>query len=558
MTEIRIVNATAALAEACANDWPRLMYDGFGIMVSDEQEEAYRRLGQPGPRAEGEFKYNWLSGGQRAGKTVFAFGCHADAALYKRGVDNTNRRYWNNYQYPTLALAPSDALTLRLWQIGSEVSKGAHESQFDARVRRARGGAFIGKLKAGTDPKGNGLWRWSNGSRTEFRSSEARATRLEGGQWFFLTWDEWASQPDREIPFILRSILLGRSRDHDAKIMPMAWPKPETERHLIAVIREIEAGRDRNSQVIYLDAEKAYFTNQKALAIELETKDAAEIKRTIKGEPAGGASIEFKRHVIDNMVRMDLPKQEIPDHENYGYLDSWDLGMGSDATVGLTWRIPIVASRRIVTPEWKARVVNRIELPGSDTRDIDDITTAIRMNQILYRSQVAVDATGMGGLMAVRQLRSMNPRPYSFTSRANDRLWGNMRLAAITNGLDCTSWGHPEDDESAALVPWGLVEMPYLIETIDQLGNFDRDAKDHRPDDEVWAFLIGLWYIRRWWAVGDPGVHVQRGFDVRSPAQADVIIKRRAQRGVSRTRLVQGFSAVAPSGVRLIKPRREG
>jgi len=557
VTEIRIVNKDRALAEACADDWPRLMFDGFGIMVSQEQEEAYIRLGKPGPRQPGEFKENWVSGGQRAGKTVFAFGCHADADLYKRGVDNTSRMYWNNYQYGTLAIAPSDALTLRLWQIGDEISKGAHETQWDSKVRRSRGGRFIGKLKAGKDSKGNGLWRWSNGSRVDFRSSEQGATRLEGGQWWFITWDEWATQPDYEIHKIRIDILPGRSRDHDAKIMPMAWPKEKTEHHLISVIREIEAGRDRNSQVIYLSARKAYFTNFTALQTELETKSTAEIKRTIDGEPAGGAATEFKKHVVDNMVRMDIPRQDIPDHENYAYFDSWDLGMGNDATVGFTWRIPIVGSKRIVTPEWKARVVNRVELPGSDTRDIDDITTAIRMNQILYRSQVAVDATGMGGLMAVRQLRNMNPRPSSFTSRSNDRLWGNMRLAAITNGLDCTSWGRPESEEAAAQVPWGLVELPHYIETIDQLNNFDRDAKDV-ADDEVWAFLIGLWYIRRWWAVGDPGVHVQRDFDPRKPSQAEVIVRRRGQRDQRRSRLVQGFSAVAPSGVRLIPPRREG
>lgn len=552
--EVRRVDQLNKLAEDCADDWPRLMFDGFGIMVSEEQAEARLRLGRPGPRLQGELKENWLSGGQRAGKTVFAFGMHAEAALYKVGLDNTSRMFWNNYQYATLAIAPTDALTLRLWQIGDEISKGAHESQWDGKARQHRGGAFIRKLKVGTDPKGNGLWKWSNGSRTDFRSSEGGATRLEGGQWWWITWDEWASQPDYEIRKIRVDILPGRSRDHDAKIMAMAWPKEKTEHHLIAVIREIEAGRDRNSQVIYLSARKAYFTNFTALQTELEGKSPAEIKRTIDGEPAGGAAIEFKRHVVDNMVVMTLAKQDLPDPENFAYLDSWDLGMGVDSTVGFTWRIPIVGGRRVVSPEWKARLVNRVELPGSETRDIDDITTAIRMNQYLYRSQTAVDATGMGGLMAVRQLRNMNPRPNEFKSRSNDRIWGNMRLAAITNGLDCVSWGRPEDDELAKIVPWGLVEMPYFIETLDQLANFDRDAPKDVSDDEVWAFLIGLWYIRRWWAIGEPGVHTQRGFDPRKPAETELVIRRRGQREQRRTRLVQGFSGVAPSGIRYIQP----
>lgn len=551
--EIRKPNKNRELAEACADDWPRLMYDGFGIMISDEQEEAYLRLGRPGPRQEGEFKYNWLSGGQRAGKTVFAFGVHADACLYKRGIDPTSRLYWTNYQYPTLAIAPTDALTLRLWLIGDEVSKGSHNSQYDSKIRRSRGGAFIGKLKAGRDGKGNGIWRWSNGSRVEFRSSEGYAYRLEGGQWYFITWDEWASQPDREIHKVLTDVLFGRSRDYDAKIMPMAWPKPETEHHLMSVVREIESGRDPHSQVIYLSARKAYFTNQNALATELEMKTAAEIKRTIDGEPAGGASLEFKKHVVDNMVRMDIPKQDLPDFDgSYAYFHSWDLGVTNDSTVGFTWRIPIIGGRRMVTPYSKARIVNRTELPGSDTRDLEDITTAITVDRLLYRGQVAIDATGMGGVMAVRGLRDMNPRPHEFKSRSNDRLHGNMRLAAIGNGLDCVSWQKPEDPDSPE--PWGLVEMPYYIETIDQLANFDRDAKDI-PDDEVWAFLIGLWYIRRWWAVGEPGIHESRTFDPRQGAADEVIIRRRGARDQRRTRLVQGYvSGVAPNGVRMIPP----
>jgi hypothetical protein len=561
-------NQLRDLAEACADDWPRLMFDGFGIMVSEEQEDAYRRLGKPGPREHDEFKFNWLSGGQRAGKTVFAFGCHADAALYKRGVDNTSRFYWRNYQYATLAIAPTDALTLRLWQIGDEVSKGAHDAQYDSKARRSRGGAFIDRLACGRDPKGNGLWTWRNGSRTEFRSSEGGAYRLEGGQWWFITWDEWASQPDREIHKIRVDVLMGRARDHDAKIMPMAWPKPETEHHLIEVIRAIEKGTDQESQVIYLAADKAFFTNKKAIAAEYRVKSKAEIRRTIKGEPAGGASKEYKQFVIDRMVNRELPLFEEPDFENFAYFQSWDLGLNNDATVGFTWRIPIIGGRRVVTPEFKARVVKRTQLPGSETRTPDEIYDAIRADKALYRAETAMDATGMGGLMAVRQLRDMRPRPHEFKSRSNDRVYGNMRLAAITNGLECASWGIPEreggetDDEYVeriATLPWGIIEMPAYQDTIDQLGWFDRD--DDKPaDDEVWALQIGLWFIRRWWVLGDPGsMHHAVPFDLRRKRDPDAVPLTRRRRSVDMrpARLVSPVGpAVAPGGVRLIRPER--
>lgn len=526
-------NRLRDLAEACGQDFGRLAFDGFGIMLTTAQLEAHAVIGQPGPRMRGEAKFNWLSGGQRAGKTVFGALMHIDAGLYKRGVDVTDRRFWMNYQYGTLAIAPTEQLTLRLWTIGDELSKGSSDAQYDRKVRRSRGGAFLGRVKAGKDDKWP-VWRFSNGAKVDFRSSEGYAYRLEGGQWWFVTWDEWASQPDREIHKVRTDVLMGRARDHDAKIMPMAWPKEETEHHLVAVIREIEAGRDRDSVVVYLDAEEAYFTNKKALEVELRSKTPAQILRTIKGRPAGGASKEFKPVVVNNAVRTHLPPRSLPE-EGFDYFTSWDLGLNVDSTVGTTWRIPIVGGKRVVSPDWRARVVNIEELPGSESRTIEDIMFAVYANQRTYHSLVAVDATGMGGLMAARGLRDMKPRPLEFKSRSNDRVYGNMRLAAITNALDCMSWGfEPEAPDR----PWGLVEMPRVVELLDQLANFDREAKGV-ADDFVWSFIIGLWYIRRYWAVGQPGVHVPREFDVRGREPENVVVKRRGSFD-QRSRLIGG------------------
>ena len=550
------------LADACRDDWPRLMFDGFGIMVSEEQEDAYNRLGQPGPRRvdKGEFKNNWLSGGQRGGKTVFAAGCHIDAGLYKRGLDNTDKRYWRNYQYGTLAIAPTTELTLRLWSIMDEISKGSSPAQWDSKVRHARGGAFVGKFTAGKADQWP-IVRFSNGSRVDFRSSEGFAYRLEGGQWWFITWDEWASQPDREIHRVHMDVLYGRARDFDAKIMPMAWPKAATEHNLTKVIREIEAGRDRDSQVIYLDAMRSPWTNVAALAVELRGKDEAEVKRTIHGIPAGGASVEFKDWMVNNAVHMDLPK-EAPPEEGYDYFTTWDLGLANDSTVGGTFRIPIIGGRRIVTPEFKARLVNTTELAGGPTLAPDTISFNIMREQAFYHSATAVDATGMGGVMAVRQLRTMSPKPYEFKSRSNDRIWGNMRLAAITNALDCLSWDRPpEDPETGKLVsdqPWGLLEIPNITELIDQMANFDRDAKDSDGihDDWVWMLMIGLWYIRRFWVHGVSGYRGPVDFDMRG-AQSDAVVRHR--RGRPRSRLVspKPGPAVAPSGVRMIQRVRD-
>lgn len=479
-------------------------YDGFGVYLDDQQLDTLLAHGDPGPRLLNEKKDTYISGGQRSGKTVLLALGHAKANLYKTGVDNTDERFWKNYLYKTLALAPSTDLTLRLWQVMDELSKGASDAQYDKRARGARGAPFASYMKAGKA----GPWpvvTYSNGARTDFRSTEGWATRLEGDQWWWITWDEWMSQPDREIEFVHRDVLYGRARDHDAKIVLAAWPKQATERHLLTVVRSVESGYNQDAQIRYLDASKAYFSNAEALKVERRKKDAATWSRTVQGVPAGGSSVEFKRNVIENMVRDDLPESELRE-PGFLYLSSWDIGLSHDSTVGLSWRIPIVAGRGIVTPAHKARYVHTTELRPSETLTLDTLAFNIRLEQQVYGSLTAVDASGLGGVAAFRQLRDMTPPPLSFVSRSNDRLHGNMRLAAITNALDMLSWGRPNDDDEANRVAWGLIEGPRIVRLLDQLANFDREAKDV-PDDWVWAFLIGLWYIRRFWVVGNPNAH---------------------------------------------------
>lgn len=489
---------------APVDQFGRFAYDGFGVYLDDQQLEAILAHGDPGPRLPGEKKDTYVSGGQRSGKTVLLALGHAKANLYKTGVDNADERFWNNYLYKTLALAPSTDLTLRLWQVMDELAKGASDAQYDRKARKARPAAlrhFMSAGKAGPWPVVN----FVNGSRCDFRSTEGWATRLEGDQWWWITWDEWASQPDREIEFVHRDVLYGRARDHDGKIVLAAWPKQMTERHLLSVLRSVESGYNTDAQVLYLDASKAYFSNVEALKVERRKKDAATWQRTVQGIPAGGASVEFKRDLIENMVDPTLPEATLRE-PGYLYLSSWDIGLSHDSTVGITWRVPIIGGRGVVTPASKVRYVHTAELRPSETLTLDTLAFNIRLEQQVYGGQTAVDASGLGGVAAFRQLRDMTPPPLSFVSRSNDRIHGNMRLAAITNGLDMLSWGRPNDDADASKVAWGLVEGPRIVRLLDQLANFDREAKDV-PDDWVWAFLIGLWYIRRFWVVGNPNLH---------------------------------------------------
>jgi hypothetical protein len=519
-TVIKTPDKTKRIAARVKNDFGAFCFDGFGVMLSDDQLECRNKIGAFGPRERDGKKYTFLSGGQRGGKTVFLGLQHADGGLYKRGVDPTDRRWWRNYQYKLLAIAPTTDLVLKLWSVMDELSKGVSDAQYDRRARRSRGGAFIGMLKAAKLDKWPVVhYEW--GGRSDFRSAEGYAFRLEGDQWWGITYDEWASQPDREIDFVLKDVLLGRARDHDAKILPAAWPKAQTERHLIKVIRDIEAGNEEgeNKQVVYLRADQAHFTNQTALAVERKVKDDAMWKRTVLGEPAGGASIEFPSDVVANMLDGDIKLAMIPeedDHKRYRYFSSWDIGMAHDETVGLTWQIPRVG----VTIKSKARIVHAQALKSGAGLTLDHITYSIQSEQALYRSQSALDATGLGGIATVRQLRNLKPSPLSFIAKSNDRIYGNMRLAAIANGLELLTWGRTDDE----MEPWGVIESPPIVQLTDQMANFDRDAKGI-PDDWVWAFLIGLWYIRRYWLQGG-NQHRERQFDQRIVRQQQKFWKR--------------------------------
>lgn len=538
--EVRTPDHVARLAELCYDDFGRLCRDGLGIMLTDEQLEARQRIGAPGPRMPGERKMSYLSGGQRAGKTVLGWLMHADACLYKRGVDPTNRFFIRNYQYGALHVAPTDELALRMWTIADEVQKGTNDAQWDPYLRKPRRGAFLHKFKAGKSGQ-HPIVRFTNGAHVDFRSTEGYAYRLEGGQWWWIEWDEWMSQPDREIQFVLTEVLMGRGRDHDAKIVPMAWPKAATERHLIEAARRIDAGLDIDSQVIYLSAERAFFTNPEALATERRVKSEAQWRRTVLGEPAGGASLVFKPDDVANMLNETLPETPSRHREDgHTYLSSFDIALAHDATVGLAWRIPIVDGRPLVNPDHKARIVAWDHLPGAENLSLDDLFATIHRMWTDFGGMVAVDATAMGGVGAFRALREGIPSLLAFSSRSNDRIHGNMRLAAITNGLDCLTW---RDESAGPDAPWGLVEMPRIVELIDQLANFDPDDKKI-ADDWVWAFLIGLWYIRRYWVA-------EHGLDRQQPFRLD----RRAASGITARPGRSPLVPAQPSGVVLIGRR---
>ncbi len=550
--QIRVApDAVTKLAQRVQDDFEAFAYDGFGVKLSNEQMEARQLLGRPGPREKPQDpRFYFLSGGQRSGKTVLAYLTHAEANLYKSGLDNTDQVYWRNYLYRTLNIAPTDELALRMWMVALTMSTNSNEAQWDRRLRRSRPGAFCQLAEAKTEGRW-GIVRFRHAtsglyaaqtSMIDFRSSEGKAKRLEGTFWQYITWDEWASQPENEIEFILEDVLMGRARDRDAKVVPMAWPKAETERHLIAVERALETGvgkRAKDSAVIYLSAEAAYFTNKAALATE-RSKDPAKWKRTVQGRTAGGASIEFTQDLLTNMVNEHLPRA-VSREDGFHYLTTADLGLGHDSTVIGTWRIPLISGKPTVDVNNKARLVHAFELKGSADLTIDTITFEIAREVAAYRSISAVDATGMGGLIAVRQLRDMKPPPLAFKSRSNDRVWGNMRLAAITNGLDLVSWGKPTDEGAQiirvaqaawdalaamgrpitsnrpAMPAWGLIETPAISDLIDQMANFDRTAKDgpSNHDDWVWMALIAMWYIRRYWVTLGT-VHQPRPFDART------------------------------------------
>ncbi|HEY6057010.1 MAG TPA: hypothetical protein VIV06_03210, partial [Candidatus Limnocylindrales bacterium] len=85
-----------------------------------------------------------------------------------------------------------------------------------------------------------------------------------------------------------------------------------------------------------------------------------------------------------------------------------------------------------------------------------------------------------------------------------------------------------------------------------QLGYFDRDAKN-TPDDWTWAFLIGCWYIRRWWTVGQPNAYRQHDFDVRTGTAA---APRRVRTPLVRGHLTSDATSRVESGIRYIVPPR--
>ena len=72
-------------------------------------------------------------------------------------------------------------------------------------------------------------------------------------------------------------------------------------------------------------------------------------------------------------------------------------------------------------------------------------------------------------------------------------------------------------------------------------------------DDWAWAFMIGCWYIRRFYAVGEATWSAPVDFDLRRAHSTTV----RERPGRPRARIIEGpHLAVAPSGIRYLQPKR--
>jgi hypothetical protein len=465
------IGGKLATTQACADDWPRLFAEmedtfdvarqrdrprgvdastpNFGIMGPVQRRAdrgLQRRSASPGPRGRGEFEVQLAVGRPARRQDRDRRRDARRRGLYKRGVDNTDRctgrtTSTGRWRSPRRRPDPAAVADRRRGQQGLPRRAVRHEGAGDRAAARSSAASPPARI-----PRATGSGRFSNGARTDFRSSEGGAYRLEGGQWWWITWDEWASQPDREIHTIKSDVLLGRARDHDAKIMPMAWPKPETEHHLIASSATSRRARpEQQGRLPRRDNARG----------RTRTRSRSSSRRRARPRSSGRSRAARRRRRRSSSSRdgRRQPRQQepaaagAPDRGGLRLL----LELGPRPRQRRDGRLRRSGSRSSAASGSSAPVQGPDRqpdgLPGSDTRDLDDITMAISAQQALYHSHGAVDATGMGGLMAVRQLRDLQPAALEFKSRSNDRIHGNMRLAAITNALDCVSWGRPEDPE---------------------------------------------------------------------------------------------------------------
>jgi hypothetical protein len=487
---------------------------GLGIRLNRPQIEfAQALLGR-------HYQYYNLDWANRAGKTTGLCVVHCHQIWYKPWLKIKTYNEWLQTEYTTLHCAPLGELAGRAWTALQEMSRGMHPAQRDIDTGERRD-APLAPLFSATkvrDPNGSDKMALLcvTGGKTDFRSTEGLAARLESGAWRLITWDEWpATEGDPEdIRFVADVRLPNRAADFDAPIVLTGTRTPDTEH----IAREFDEKSANPDNIDWWGSHASRMDNpaHSALAIERarRTMDAEDFNRTILGIEGGAKGRIFPTFLVENMFTNDLPRftapvagdgwrPAFPDESPYTYLHLWDLAIAAAENIGIVLRAP---RNWQFDHEHPLAGCKLVVVPGSRTLTDAEIVHTIEETFLPYGGQIVVDATDAHGKNIHRELRQAGypVEGFDFHARVPPRSMlrkdrGILRLRAIMgDGLELEYDTEGElvmdIDEVATLDlerPFGAIALPRDWKKVrDQVSLLQPDDKRQRKD-AVMALIQG-------------------------------------------------------------------
>ena len=384
---------------------------GLGIVLHPAQVEFAQAV------LAGTAGYYLLTWANRAGKTTVLIVLHMHRLFYKLGIpapaDNAEEKLWMAEEYRTLHASPLNELAGRAWLAIGDIINGTSKAQRDPTTNKRRPAPLaqmFAATKERTESNADRIFlRCLTGAVTDFRSTEGKAARIEGGAWRMITWDEWPSTENTDdIRYVLYNRLTARAADYDAPIILTGTITAETE-HIAKEFLDF-AEDPGNEDWWGNTAARSLNPGTSALSLERAKRnlDREDYDRSVLGVMGGVKGRLLPSWLLDPVFDPRLPNWQAPDKSSdagsprWTYLHIWDLAIAVADNVGMVLRVPF---------DWRFSVENPLVgvslkiIPGTRTLTDDEIEYAIEETFLPYGGIIYVDATDAHGKSIYRNLR---------------------------------------------------------------------------------------------------------------------------------------------------------
>lgn len=404
---------------------------GLGIELHPRQVEAAQAILA---KKASYFTLDWAN---RSGKTTLLCVLHFHQLWYKYWLDEPDRKKWRLSEYATLHSAPLGEIAGRAHLAMDEMTKGTHRAQRDLETGQRRPSPLAPFYRAVKERDRTGadhmVLKCITGGQTDFRSTEGRARRIEGGAWWLISWDEWPQtegDPD-EIRYILDVRLTARAADFEAPIILTGTRNEDTEH----IAKEWDTRAEDPTDEDWWGNHASRMDNPAASlkSIEIARRNLApeDFARSVLGIEGGARGRVFPSFLVDPVFDEKLPRltrphpldgRDVPHMASpWTYLHIWDLALAAAENVGAVWRIPHDWKFSPADPITGVRLVR---IPGSRTLTPAEIMHTIEETFLPYGGLIVLDTTDAHGKGIFRELRGAGypVEAFTFNERVGTRI----------------------------------------------------------------------------------------------------------------------------------------